>query len=164
MIEQQGRVVEVHAQHAKVAFGAATGCSACDAGQGCGAGIFGKLVRRKDLTLVVDRNLPDEHRHLVPGQAVVVGIPETLFLGLLARLYLLPLLAGLCGAALGHYFGYRLSLSSSGQDLMALTGALFLATVTLLIYRKGKNPTAVDDRVQLLRCPDLQVGQGCRKP
>jgi positive regulator of sigma E activity len=173
MIEQQGRVVELRANRARVSLGAASGCPACDAGRGCGAGIFGKLVRRKDLSLILDNHLQPGHLQpghlqpghlqLEPGQSVIVGIPESFFLGLLARLYLIPLLAALCGAAFGHYLGYRFSLSGFSHDFLALIGALFFAALTLLINWKGKNQPAVEQRVQLLRCPDSQAGQQCQK-
>lgn len=162
MIEQQGRVLELQAQRVKVALGATSGCPACDAGQGCGAGIFGKLVSRKEQTLVLDRNLPDGHLQLEPGQAVIVGISEAFFLKLLVRLYLVPLLSALCGAALGHYIGNQMSLNGFSHDLLALMGALFLAALALFVNWKGKRLHVGQEQVQLLRGPDSQAGQYCR--
>lgn len=163
MIEQQGRVLELQAQRVKVSLGATSGCPACDAGQGCGAGIFGKLVSRKEQTLVLDHNLQDGHLQLEPGQAIIVGISEEFFLKLLARLYLVPLLAAMCGAAFGHYLGNKMSLTGLSHDLLALMGALFLAALALLINWKGKRLQAGEDQVQLLRGPDSQAGQYCQK-
>ncbi|MDZ4730950.1 MAG: SoxR reducing system RseC family protein [Xanthomonadales bacterium] len=162
MIEQQGRVLELQAQLVKVALGATSGCPACDAGQGCGGGIFGKLVSRKEQTLLLDHNLQDGHLQLEPGQAVIVGISEAFFLKLLARLYLVPLLAALCGAALGHYSGNQMSLNGLSHDLLALMGALFLAALALLINWKSKRLQVGEEQVQLLRGPDSQAGQYCQ--
>ncbi len=158
MIEQQGRILELQQKHAKVILGAASGCPACEAGQGCGAGIFGKLIKRTDLVLVLNNQL-----QLEPGQAVIVGIPETFFLRLVARLYLLPLLAALFGAGLGHYLGYSMSISSSNQDLLALAGSLFLAGLALFFNWKSKSLQVSEEQVKLLRSPVVQSGQQCRR-
>ncbi len=162
MIEQQGRILELQAHRAKVLLGSTSGCPACDEGKGCGAGVFGKLINRKNQTLEVDNPFHAGPLQLQPGQAVIVGIPESFFLRLILRLYLLPLLAALCGAGLGHYLGYRFSLVGFSQDLLALFGALFLAGLTLLIIWKGKTQHAGESQVQLLRHPDLQAGQQCQ--
>jgi positive regulator of sigma E activity len=58
------------------------------------------------------------------GQAVIVGLPEQLFLWLSLRFYLLPLLAALAGAAIGHYLSWRLDASPGWKDAVALTGAV----------------------------------------
>ena len=92
MIEQQGRVVDATGARVRVRLGGTTGCTACDAGRGCGAGVFGRLLRRRPVELEFDNHVGAE-----PGQAVMVGLPESLFLALTLRLYLLPLLAGVLG-------------------------------------------------------------------
>lgn len=161
MIEQQGRVVSLEAGRASITFETVSGCPACDAGKGCGAGVFGRLTRRKPMLLVLDGQ-----SGLEPGQAVIVGIPETLFLRLLLQLYLAPVLAGLAGAGLGHYLAVLLSLQGLAQDLFALTGALILAVATLHSQRTSKDRAAVDYPVQLLPGPDAarseEVRQNCQ--
>ena len=149
MIEQQGRVSSIEAGQASITFETVSGCPACDAGKGCGAGVFGRLTRRKPMLLVLEGQ-----PGLEPGQAVVVGIPEALFLRLLLKLYLAPVLSGLAGAAAGHYLAFLLSLQGLAQDLFALTGALILALATLHSQRTGKSRAAVEYPVQLLRSPD----------
>jgi len=122
MIEQQGQVIAVSGHLASVRLGGNSGCPACDAGKGCGAGIFGRLLQRKptvlDLENVIDARV---------GQPVVVGLPESVFLRLVFHLYLLPLLAGLAGAVIGHYLSVKNQSGPSVTDGIALLGAIVAA-------------------------------------
>ena len=130
MIEQQGRVVSLTHGAAMVRIGPTTGCSACDAGKGCGAGIFGRLLRRKAATV----SLPNEI-NAREGQAVTVGIPETVFLRLLAHFYLLPLIAGLAGAVLGHHLVLRIPVMAGWTDAGSIAGAVLFAGLALTLNR-----------------------------
>ncbi|NNK38594.1 MAG: SoxR reducing system RseC family protein [Xanthomonadales bacterium] len=146
MLEQQGRVVAAGNGEAQVRLGGRSGCSACDAGKGCGAGLFGRLLRRKPMTLHLEDPIGVE-----PGQAVIVGLPETLFLRLVGRFYLLPLLGGLGGAVAGHYVSYRLGLAAAGSDALTLAGAVLLG---VLVYRIGgsqRQEFSEEPAVHLLR-------------
>lgn len=156
MIEQQGRIVSLQGARARVMLGASSGCPACDAGKGCGAGIFGRMMVRKPLMLELDNPLKFN-----AGQAVMVGIPESYFLSLLARLYLLPLMAGLLGAVLGHSLADGLNLEWAYQDLLALLGALFLGTLALLKNSKGGHWQKAESQLALSAHPVDQAGQ-CR--
>lgn len=146
MIEQQGRVTAVSGTRVRVRMGGTSGCTACDAGRGCGAGIFGRLLQRRPVELDFEN-----HVGAGIGQAVMVGLPEALFLRLVLRLYLLPLLAGLAGAVAGHYLVYRTGLQGAAVDLGALAAGLVAAW--LVISRIGKNATELtnDPAVHLLR-------------
>lgn len=95
MIEQQGRVIAVDGSVAQVQIGGRSGCPACDAGEGCGAGIFGRLLNRSEARLSLANEL-----NLQPGDPVLVGLPETTLLRLVMRLYGWPLLAALGAGAL----------------------------------------------------------------
>lgn len=119
MIEQQGKVVGVANGLASVRLGGRSSCALCDAGKGCGAGIFGRMLKRKPVTLQLENRV-----NAVSGQAVMVGIPESLYLRLLGRLYLLPLLTGLLCAAIGHYISYRVVAGPLASDMLALLSGL----------------------------------------
>lgn len=146
MIEQQGRVVAAQDGHIEVRVGASAGCGACEAGKGCGAGLLGRLLRRKEVVLAFENEIG-----AAVGQAVVVGLPEPVFLRLVLRLYLYPLLAALGGAIAGQFLAVHLQFSELTTDLAVLSGGLlagFLA-ITRLGGRKVEFPGQPD--VHLLR-------------
>lgn len=149
MIEQQGRVVAVDSGEALVQLGGRAGCPACDAGRGCGAGVFGRILRRRAVVMTFDNHL--EAR---AGQAVVVGLPEAWFLSLVARFYLFPLLAGLAGGALGHYVSGLTDAGAGFRDLFTLTAALLGGAGAFWRNHKwsGEFPGSLD--VHLLRVVD----------
>jgi sigma-E factor negative regulatory protein RseC len=132
MIEQQGRVVAVKDGLAEIRLGGMSGCASCDAGRGCGAGVFGRLLKRKPVTLSLENTVGARL-----DQPVMVGIPETLFLRLVARLYLYPLLAGIAGAATGYYFSVQSNLGAVAADMITLLCGL-VSGIAMLI-RSGKD-------------------------
>jgi sigma-E factor negative regulatory protein RseC len=127
MIDQNVRVVRVHEDHILVRLGGQSGCSACDNGTGCGAGVFGKLFRRKPVLL----ELPKNGLTLKAGQMVVLGIPEGAYLRLVFSYYGLPLLAGLAGAIAGHTFAVWAGWGAVVRDSAALMGGVSGAWATL---------------------------------
>lgn len=146
MLEQQGQVVAAVAGRVSVRLGGRSGCSACDAGRGCGAGVFGKLLRNRPLILEFEN-----HLHARPGQGVVVGVAEAWFLQLVARFYLLPLLAGLGGAAVGHYLSVKMQFDPWARDLAALAGALVAGAAVFRWSRVEAVELGGDSAVHLLR-------------
>ena len=144
MIEQQGRVVDAAGPRVRVRLGGTTGCTACDAGRGCGAGVFGRLLRRRPVELEFDN-----HVGAKPGQAVMIGLPESLFLALTLRLYLLPLMAGLAGAVLGHWLAQNAALDGAALDLAAAAGGIGMAALVLGRNRRRQMEFSPDRAVKL---------------
>ena len=156
MIEQQAQVVRVRNKQVFVRVGADSGCIACDQGKGCGAGIFGKLLNRKPVTLSF-RNDCDAR----VGQAVMVGVSEAAFLRLVFRFYGIPLLAGLAGAAIGHQIGIVKGASAGMIDVLTLAGALIAAG---FFFWKGRNADSASldrHKVKLLGSADNRYGVLC---
>lgn len=132
MIEQRGQVTGLEGDEAWVRIGGQSGCPACDAGKGCGAGLFGKLLNRSDTRVLVSNAARAQ-----TGDVVVLGLDERAYLALVMRLYGLPLLAGLGGAVLAvllmaPYFPEAPLV----VDLLAGGGGLISAGVTLLMMRR----------------------------
>jgi sigma-E factor negative regulatory protein RseC len=146
MIEQQGEVIAADGEQVTVRMGGRSGCPACDEGRGCGAGVFGRLLMRRPVLLSLDNPVGAS-----AGQAVVVGLPEAWFLGLVARFYLYPLLAGLVGGAFGHYVCRMLESGAAVTDLVTLLSALAAGTTVVRRNRRwsAKQPGSVE--VRLLR-------------
>lgn len=160
MIEQQGLVVAVSGELASVRLGGKSACAACDAGKGCGAGIFGRLLQRKPVVLEL-RNGPGAR----VDQAVMVGLPEALFLRLVFSFYLLPLLAGLAGAAIGHYVSVMMLANASASDGITLAGAV-LASALVLAWSGRKNRRGLwefpqEVTVHLLRIVEQGIAERC---
>jgi sigma-E factor negative regulatory protein RseC len=145
MIEQQGRVVAASETRVRVRLGGTSGCTACDAGRGCGAGVFGRLLRRRPVELEFDNGVGAK-----PGQAVMIGLPESLFLALTMRFYLLPLIAGLAGAVAGHWLALQAGLEGAGLDLAAAAGGIVLAVLALRCTRRRQMEFSSDHAVKLL--------------
>ena len=146
MIEQQGKVVSESNGQLRVRLGGQSGCTACDAGKGCGAGVFGRLLNRKPLILEFENTIG-----AVRDQAVMVGLPEKLFLRLLSRFYLLPLLTGLAGAIAGHYLSGKADAGPAVADAATLAGALVAGGFVLRHYRKKPLEFSGISAVHLLR-------------
>jgi sigma-E factor negative regulatory protein RseC len=107
MIEQNVQVVRCLNERLWVRMGSQAGCTACDNGQGCGAGLFAKLLQRKPLVIELDRNGLD----VEAGQMVTLAFPEQVYLKLVLASYGWPLLSALAGAFAGHGLGRWLQLS-----------------------------------------------------
>jgi len=132
MIEQQGRVTRLDGQLAAVQVGARTGCRACEAGEGCGAGIFGRLLGRGETEVLIPNVIGAG-----PGQAVILALPETTYLGLVLRMYAAPLLAGLAGALVVYpLFGLD-SVAVPVRDAASLGAGLLAAGLALAVVRRG---------------------------
>jgi len=146
MIEQQGKVVTVANGKACVRLGGTSGCSSCDAGRGCGAGVFGRLLKRKPIVLELENRVNAEQ-----GQPVMVGIPEALFLRLIARLYLCPLLAAVAGAAFGYYLSRLGEAGLVSSDMITLLGGITGGAAVILWNRSGSREFPESFIVHLLR-------------
>ena len=94
MIEQNVQVVRCQEKRVWVRLGSQTGCTACDNGNGCGAGIFAKLLQRKPVILELAQN----DMSVEPGQMVTLAFSEQVYLKLVFASYGWPLLAALAGA------------------------------------------------------------------
>jgi sigma-E factor negative regulatory protein RseC len=152
MIEQQGKVLSVDGDRAQVRLGGTSGCSACEAGKGCGAGVFGRLLHRRPVVLELENRVQAE-----PEQPVVVGLPESLFLSLLTRLYLLPLLAGLAGAVTAHLAASGFALGDAATDLATLAGALLAAAAVIYRSRQKVGEFPESFIVHILRIVPVQI-------
>ena len=132
MIRQSARILSTDQGRARVRVGGQSGCNACDAGQGCGAGLFGRLLRRRPSDVEVPN--PDE---LAAGRAVILGIDESVYLRLVVGLYGWPLVAGLLGAFLAHTGAAAWWPASAWQsDLLAAIGGLAAGGASLALTHR----------------------------
>lgn len=145
MLRSQGATVSVR-------VGGQSGCSACDQGKGCGAGIFGKLLRRKPVVLEVANAIGAGE-----GQAVMLAISETLFLRMVMRLYGWPLLAGLAGAAVAQWLAARSGVGTGIADIATLVTALGAVASVLIFRARATTPDISAGDIRLLESKAARV-------
>ena len=99
MIEEWATVSRVAPGRAWLQADRRLGCQRCEAGQGCGGGLLGKLVGNRRIEIEVEHQIEG----LAAGDAVVIGFPEATLLRGSLLAYGLPMLCLLVGAALGSW-------------------------------------------------------------
>jgi len=114
MIDERVVVVRVEGDRAWVRSAAGSGCGQCDAGAGCGAGLWRRAFGLRQREMVLPNGAG-----LGVGDEVWLRLPERLLLGSAAMLYLLPLLTLAIGAMIGGYPG-----AGGGTELWSLLGAV----------------------------------------
>ncbi|NOR19346.1 MAG: hypothetical protein GQ538_04590 [Xanthomonadales bacterium] len=138
MIEQNVQVVRCSDDRMWVRMGSRSGCSACDNGNGCGAGVFAKLLQGKPVIMELARG----DVSIRPGQMVTLGFSEQVYLRLVFAYYGWPLLAALAGAFAGYQFGIWAGVSPGLVDLTTLVGGLLAGGLLLRSLKKGDNTGA----------------------
>ena len=156
MIEQNVQVVRCEGENIWVRIGTRTGCSACDNGNGCGAGVFAKLLRQKPVTIELERGGID----VGVGQMVTLAFPEQVYLKMVLAYYGWPLLAALGGAAAGYGLATRFQFGSLSLDLASLAGGLLAGIFALRLLRRRDAAGTLMNAMQVAVCyssatPDL---------
>ncbi len=145
-------VVQLAEDQVRVRVGSTSGCSSCEAGQGCGGGIFARLVPKKlvVLTVSVSRDSP-----LVKvGQKVLLGLPESFFLRWVALLFGVPLLSGLlaAGATQALISGQLFNFSALQIDALVLLVMVAVAAAVFRIISRGNSARVAElDQLVLLK-------------
>ncbi len=140
MIQNLVRVTGRDGVWVTVTAASATGCARCDAGEGCGGGVFGKLVRRR----LDGLRLAEAELDLQPGQHAVLGLDDGVFLRVVLLTYGLPLLALLLGSAAATALG-------ASDALVALSGAAALILAMLAAPRLRERLLRQQLKPRLLR-------------
>jgi positive regulator of sigma E activity len=132
MIEQNVQIVRCQDERLWVRLGSQSGCSACDDGKGCGAGLFAKLIRQKPVVL----ELPQKGLSVVPGQMLTLAFPERVYIKLVLTSYGWPLLAALAGGMAGHSLGMRYQWAPVQIDMSTLLCGLLGSAIVMHLVRK----------------------------
>jgi len=139
MIEQNVQVVRCLDERLWVRMGSRSGCTACDKGNGCGAGLFAKLLQGKPVVLELARN----DLNVEPGQMLTLAFPEQVYLKLVFASYGWPLLAALAGAFAGYGLGQWLQFGPVLIDAVTLIGGLLFAWLVTRFINKRKTADAI---------------------
>jgi len=120
-------------------MGTLSGCTACDSGKGCGAGVFAKLLQKKPVTLELAR----QSVRVEPGQMVTLAFPEHVYLSLVLGYYGWPLLAALGGAIVGYRLGLWLQFDPMLLDAATLGVGVATGFLTLRVIKQRKSMHSV---------------------
>lgn len=135
MIETPARVTRTEGDGAWVISEAPSSCGACG-GKGCGSSVFNRLWHPDNPEFHVANPIG-----ALPGDAVVVGLPEGSLLQASLWGYLAPLLGVLLGAGMGQWLGGP----DYGEPAAALGGLMALLLAGL--WLKNRRPTRAADPV-----------------
>jgi len=118
MIEETAVVQSVKHNWISVLTSQHSSCHQCNEKASCSTSILSKFFGAKEIELKMQSELP-----LKPGDEVVVGISEKLFLGLTGLIYFVPLCALFLFAVLGQYLAEQFNLHNEFLTItFALTG------------------------------------------
>ncbi len=132
MIEQTVKIVAIEGKEAWVESLSQTGCARCDAGQGCGGGVFSKLFGQKQFRMKIPNSLNADLE-----QNVVIGIPDKAVTMGSFLVYLMPVLGLIVGGLLGRYLDIEVFKGAYGELLTVILAAMgafffiFLARVKI---------------------------------
>lgn len=127
MIEERAIICDVQPDHIWVESNRRQGCAKCEAGQGCGGGVLGKLAGQRSVKLQIGR--ADVTQDLQVGDQVLIGLPEKTLLYASVMTYLLPLLALFCGAIV-------VDLIFDPHDLVVALAGFAALFAMLLVMRR----------------------------
>ena len=163
MIEQNVQVLRCGNERLWVRMGSRSGCTACDNGKGCGAGLFAKLIRNKPVILELARN----NLEVESGQMLTLAVPEQVYLKLVFASYGWPLLAALGGAFAGHSLTTWLQFSPVLVDAATLIGGILAAWFVLRFFKSQKTVEVILNSLETTIClpsktPNMCNGTACK--
>ena len=142
MIEELGVVVAVRGELAEVESQRRSACGACSVNGTCGTSLLDRFFGRKQLILTVRNPIKAE-----PGDAVVVGVPESALLEASFAAYVVPLLAMIVGGMGGAYLAVLL-IPEFQQGLSVLGGGLGIVLGLWWLARFSTRRGLLDERYQ----------------
>lgn len=152
MISERARVLRVADGIAWVHCESQAGCARCAAGEGCGGGVFARLLRGRlqELPLALPGPMADQ---VAAGDWVLVGLSTRAVQAASMLLYGLPLLGLVVGASAGDLW--------LGGDLAALAGAVAGLVAGFLAAHARARRLADDPGMAPVLLRRLLPGEAC---
>jgi len=148
MIEQNVQVLRCDRESLWVRIGTQSGCTACDNGEGCGAGLFAKLLRRKPVTLELAR----KDLKVEAGQMLTLAFPEHVYIKMVSASYGWPLLAALAGAFGGHSLGMWLQFTPVAIDAATLFAGILAAWLGMGVFKHRNTAATILNSLHMTIC------------
>jgi sigma-E factor negative regulatory protein RseC len=149
VIEEAGVVVSVQGDMTEVEGQRRSSCGGCVVSGACGTGLLARYLGRR-------RSLLRVHNAIgaMPGDRVVIGLPEGALLEASFVAYLVPLLAMIGGAISGTYVAELMAFAYT-QELSVLTGGGGFAVALAWLVRFSRT-RSLDERYRprILRFAD----------
>lgn len=130
MLFECATITSISSTHLTLQSARGSACERCARGKGCGGGVIGKLVFRRQPVLELD--LPGLADYAV-GQRVELSVPAQRVMKLAALVYLIPLAGVLIGALCGHWL--------LGSDAAAIVTSIAGFVASIWVLRKTVNNT-----------------------
>lgn len=143
-----------------VRMGSQSGCSVCDSGNGCGAGVFAKLLQRKPVIMV----LKHQDINVEPGQMVTLAFPEKMYLKMVFTWYGWPLLAALVGAFAGFNMGVWLNFEALLLDVATLAASLLFGSIAMRALRLQRTENIFLNAMRVAVCSPSATPDMCDGP
>ena len=152
LITERARVLRVVDGVAWVQCESQAGCARCAAGQGCGGGLFAKLLRGRlqELPVVLPHG---RERDPLAGEWLLIGLSTSAVQSASMLMYGLPLAGLLLGAVAGS--------ALLANDLVALLGGMAGMVAGLLLARGRAGRIADGGRLQPVMLRILRPGEPC---
>jgi sigma-E factor negative regulatory protein RseC len=146
MLEETAQVVEVKDGLLTAETESRSGCSHCHSSSSCSTSVVAKLfgVRRNRLVMA-------NHLNAMPGDQIVIGIPDQLLVRASLTAYLLPLIVMLLVTALGDLAG----VNELFLSLLALSG-LAMGFFTVRWVSRGRTSQQYEPRLLRIVAPGYQ--------
>ena len=152
------QVVRCTEQRIFVRLGSQSGCTACDNGNGCGAGVFAKLLQRKPAIIELERRDID----VKPGQMVTLAFPEQIYLKMVLAYYGWPLLAALIGAFAGYSLAVSLQFEALLLDAGTLIAGIVAGGMAMRLLRRREGTDSVLSALQMAVYYPSETPDMCR--
>ena len=141
MIEESATVLTCEAEFAIVETQVKAACGACQAEHSCSTSVLSSLFKRRHSRLRVLNPI-----QAMPGQRVIIGLPEQALVNLSLISYLLPLLwmilLAIGAEKIAVLFAWK------GVELMSISGGLLGLTIGLLLLRRFSHRSQHDASYQ----------------
>ena len=148
MIEQNVQVMRCDKESLWVRMGTQSGCTACDNGKGCGAGLFAKLIQRKPVILKLARN----EMRVEAGQMLTLAFPGQVYMKLVLASYGWPLMAAIGGALAGYSLAEWAGLQVVAIDAATLIGGVLAAWLCVRLFRSRETEKAILNSLHMTIC------------
>jgi len=129
MVEEQGVIVSVEGQIAKIAPLSQSGCQSCSSSSVCGTSLLKPLFGKKQRTLAAENTI-----NAKPGDQVIIGLNRTALVLASLMVYLLPLILLVVGAISGAAIAHAFSMADT--ELVSIICGLGTASLAFVVVSR----------------------------